>query len=469
MTDELHRRAMVVGRYRLRLIGGLLLATLLSACSSGATRATVTARDVGSTTVFAPPSTTTITAPPLKDLTERPQIWFGPLDPWSWDQHRPGAGSFQFYDLFSEGAAWEETADAVHVMRLYPVWLETFASPAELRRVLEDLGRRGIAVSFESGPLTERGMCNASNLEGFSGAGPARAIAERVRDAGGTLYSMDLEHGFDAATYYDEACRMTPTEVARDVANTIEAVRSVFANVRVGSIETADLDVNAVAAWLEAYREVTGEELDYFHLDLDYLRPDWPVRAREIEDYVRSRGIDFGIIYFGDAQDPSDEVWLAKAEQRMVEFEVMNGGRPDHAVFQSWHQHPERLLPETEPGTFTHLIGRYLRSRSMLTLDSEDGSIAGSLVTSEGKPLAGMTVGVEVESVSGQGLVAEHTLTRTVPEGVISADVGYRINTECGCSGPADLVLYEARYMEGASSVNLVPNGDFARRWESWG
>ncbi|MGD2078809.1 MAG: hypothetical protein PVH18_10520, partial [Chloroflexota bacterium] len=79
--------------------------------------------------------------PVVKDLTERPQIWFGPLDPWSWDQYFPGQGPFQFYDLFTEEAEWQQASEAVHVIRLYPVWLESYATPTQIETVLNDIQR----------------------------------------------------------------------------------------------------------------------------------------------------------------------------------------------------------------------------------------------------------------------------------------------------------------------------------------
>ena len=71
--------------------------------------------------------------------------------------------------------------------------------------------------------------------------------------------------------------------------------------------------------------------------------------------------------------------------------------------------------------------------------------------------------------VSGQGLSFEYTLTGTVPAGATEADVGYRVNLECGCSGPADFVLYEVRYMEGDETVNRIPNPNFGQGYDGWG
>jgi hypothetical protein len=217
-----------------------------------------------------------------------------------------------------------------------------------------------------------------------------------------------------------------------------------------------------------------GEDLTYFHLDLDYGRPNWPQTALEIENYLHSQGIEFGLFYIGNWQDASDEEWLRGAEDRFVEYEVEYGGHPDHAVFQSWHPHPERLLPETDPGAFTHLINRYTRSRTVLTLDaapSPEGSLtlSGVLLDTHASPLADATIQLSMRPVDSPGLLYEYTLSGFVPEGATEADVGYRVNLECGCSGPADFVLYEVRYTEGDETTNRIPNPNFSRGYDGWG
>lgn len=416
------------------------------------------------------PAPTPSEGPQYKDLTIRPQIWFGPLDPWSWDQYFPGSGPFQYYDLFQAGVPWQKASNAVQVIRLYPVWLESYATPAQIKAVLDDIQQRGMAISYEAGPLTETPLCNAATVEGFWGVPAAEKIVSRISAAGGTLYSMDLEHAFDAGTYYDPNCFMTPTEIASDAARTITAVRSVFPDVRIGSIETADLDPEAVAAWLQAYRDVMGTELDYFHLDTNFSRPDWAARALEIQQVVNRRGIEFGIIYFGDANDASDAEWLSHAESRFVEYEVLTGGHPDHVIFQSWHKHPQKLFPENEPGTFTNLILRYLRPRTTLALEQiDDLTLTGRLITDGGGPVPGADVEIHARALSGDGLMAEYTISGTVPAGATTADAGFRVNTECGCSGEAEFVLEEVNYTEPGSTGNGVPNGTFSSGLNGWG
>ena len=423
------------------------------------------------------PTSTPIPQAPLRtpDLTRRPQIWFGPLDPSPPSASRSFCGCLDFFDLFGEDAPWVNAAGKVDVFKLYGGWVAWVASDAELRQVVEDTNRRGMALAFEAGPLTPTEDCTGE-IEGFAGPQEAIRIVQRIKAAGGRIAFVDLEHPYDAATFAaaPDVCRMTPEEIARDVSRFVRTVRSVFPDAVFGGVETAQHDVDHVARWVEAYRAVMGEDLAYFHLDLNYGQPDWPQRALEIETYLRSQGIDFGLFYIGDWQDASDAEWVARAEERFVKYEVEYGGRPDHVVFQSWHPHPEQLLPETDPSAFTYLINRYTRSRTELTLNSDpspDGglTLSGVLMDTKGTPLSNAPIALTMRPVDGPGSLFEYTLTGIVPEGAIEADVGYRVNLECDCFGPADFTLYGVRYAEGEETTNRIPNPDFALGYDGWG
>jgi hypothetical protein len=77
-----------------------------------------------------------------------------------------------------------------------------------------------------------------------------------------------------------------------------------------------------------------------------------------VEHVARERGVAFGMIYNGGAAT-SDAQWVGIAGGR-VATHTAAGAKPDHVLFQSWMDKPDRVLPETEPTTFTALIDRYL-------------------------------------------------------------------------------------------------------------
>jgi hypothetical protein len=87
---------------------------------------------------------------------------------------------------------------------------------------------------------------------------------------------------------------------------------------------------------------------------------------------LKARGIPLGIIYDAAAKgqegwfDPknvqnSDIGWVQNAVKHYTEVESGLGIHPDHAVFATWVRYPTRVLPESQPGTFTNLVFRYLQ------------------------------------------------------------------------------------------------------------
>ncbi len=409
----------------------------------------------------------------------RPLIWFAPLDPYP----RPLAngvtlvGSPDFLDLFSATAPWSDAATRVHVFKLYPQFMGT-ASDVDLVRVVTDLNRRGIAIALEDGPLTASATCGRG-VEGFGGLANGLRSVQRIRSAGGTVRYIALDEPYYFGSLYTglNACRRSAEQVAQEVSSYVRSIRNAAPDIVIGDIEplTADLASDVYVRWLDAYRSTTGETLPFFHLDLDWSRQDWPAAARSIEAAARQRGIEFGIIYFGNPGDVSDAAWVAHAADRMAVYEGRTGGKPEHVIFQSWHDHPDRVLPETDGTTFTALIDRYFRTRTALTVSSDPAasrSVVGRLTDDAGKGLDAATVDVSVRELDGPGRYAERTLSGTVPVGATQAILGLRVNTECGCSNASDLALYGVSYTDAGGATNRVANADFASgidRWGLWG
>lgn len=356
---------------------GLILA-LLSGCTAlGATptQLSPTATQLLTTNVSIPAISTSVSPSPipttLPSLNQRPLIWFGPLDPSPPDASRPFSGQPDFFNLFKEDAHWTMAAQRVHVFRLYGGWVAWSASDAELQQVVGELNRRGIAISFEAGALTPTEACTGE-IEGFAGRQEGIRIAQRIMAVGGIVRFVEVDHAFDAGTYADPSmCRRTPEEIARDVADYVETIRSIFPDVVVGDTITAQLDVNQIALWVDTYRAVAGEDLGFLHLDVPTGVPRWPQKVKEIEDYLRSQGIEFGIFYIGDWDAFNDEDWLSQAGEQVKAYELTAGGQPDHVIFTTWHDHPDRLIPEDEPYTFTWFINAYIENKSILGYRTE--------------------------------------------------------------------------------------------------
>jgi hypothetical protein len=368
--------------------------------------------------------------------------------------------------LFDEDAPWQEAAEAVHVFKLYGGWVAGAATDAELRRVVGDLNRRGMAIGFEASPLAYGSDCGAWTEE-------AETIVRRLAQAGAEVRFVALDHPYDSGVLAEgsDACGLSVEQAAAGVAEYVAAIRDRLPNAVVGTIETASNEPAEVERWVDAYRDAAGEDFDFVHLDLNFARPDWPEASLEIQEFLDGRGIDFGMIYFGNEEDRSDAVWLQRVEDRFTAFELL-GGRPDHAIFQSWHPYPQRLLPETDAAAFTSVIHRYLRTRTVATLELDPaGTASGTLARTDGTPEAGAEITVSAVPTAGPGAWHEHTASGVVPAWAVVADVGYRVNTECACSGEGDFTLGSASYAENGVDV-AIPGGELATghaEWSIWG
>jgi hypothetical protein len=464
-------RGSTIDRRRSRAVAALLFLTLV-----GCTSARVPSADAIPPPQVSPvPPVTTQPTPEsvVKDLSGRPQIWFSPLDPSPPDASRPFNGGPDYMALFEEDAPWERAADAIHVFKLYGGWVAGAASDDELRRVVGDLNRRGIAIGFEASPLRYGSDCAAWLEEG-------RSITRRLQQAGAVVRYVAFDHPYDTGVLAPgpEGCGLSAEQAAQGVAEYAAAIRERFPDVVAGTIETAANDVAEVERWVEAYRSAAGEDFDFFHLDLNFARPDWPEATMKIETFLRARGIEMGMIYFGNWEDSSDAVWLGRVEDRFTSYELRSG-RPDHAIFQSWHPYPQRILPETDAHAFTAVIHRYLRPRTSLTVELQPPNlVTGTLTAADGTRMSNVEVAVAAVSSDIDGVWHEYTVSGTVPPGAVLADVGYRMNTECACTGRGRFTLGSVRYGEGAviDTGNPhdvpIPNADLASGaadWAVWG
>jgi len=327
-----------------------------------------------------PPSTSTTlpTAKPADMSTsflvsaDRPLVWFGPMPPTlPTGAGRPFIGSEDYMDLFAPDSPWSDASERVHVFLLYGEWVGcNYATNDELVQIIEDLNRRGIALAIE-GSLLERSDDCGTGIESWGGIPEGLRIAQRIIDAGGKIHFWAMDAPFKYANLLDEpgACQWSAETVAQAIANFVDALRSIFPEIVVGDTEPLRTDrdnVEVYGRWMQIYREVAGENLPFIHLDVDYGQSDWAEEAKAVEELARQEGIDFGIFYGGDRGDPSDKAWLTSAGERVKTYEDVSGGEPDHIMFQSWQDHPDYVLPESEPYTFANFIDLYFDNRAAL-------------------------------------------------------------------------------------------------------
>jgi hypothetical protein len=311
--------------------------------------------------------------------------------------------------LFVAGAPWAGAASHIQVFKLYGEWVLE-ASDQDLLRVISDLQSRHIRLAVEAPALSGTPDCGAG-VEGFAAPGTGVAIARRIQQAGGTLDYVAIDEPFAFGHLFDgpNACHWSPERIAKRVANFVQTVRSVFPNMEVGDIERlwTGTEASDFKAWIRTYAKMAGSDFPFFHFDVDFSRAEWPQVAKHLEDFCRSRGIAFGMIYIGGGD--TDQAFAASAEDRFATYEAKAGGQPAQVVFQSWIDKPDRVLPETNPGAFTWLVDRYFRDRSHLDLEVGPSQFVGSdrangiLTDSSGARIAGASVHMSLTPVNGNG------------------------------------------------------------------
>jgi hypothetical protein len=246
------------------------------------------------------------------------------------------------------------------------------ATDQQLKQMLGDLAHRHIALAVEVGVLTKRPDCGRGEGYPNNPRRPAE-IAARIRRLGGELQylAMDEPLWFGHAASKRFACHSSIEYLAADAARQISAIRRVFPAIQIGDIEPVGATspagwTNQIIEWSRAYQAAVGMPLAFLHADVQWRRGPWRARLAELRNALHSARIEFGIIFDGDPHEQNGVEWDRRAEERMIAVGADPALMPDQAIIQSWHRHPSRMLPETQPGTLTYLVMRYVAVEAMM-------------------------------------------------------------------------------------------------------
>lgn len=317
------------------------------------------------------------------------EIWLGAIDPVSGANRAP---HMDFLDLIRPDAPWQNAASKVKVMKVITQFIGG-ASDELLTATFADLKRRGIALAVEGLMLSGDFKCG-QGVEGFVAPGQMAALAARIRRLGGNLGYIAMDeplwygHHFSGPT----ACHFSISDLARIVAQNVAGVRKSFPNVQIGDIEPVAAPeptdwTEEVMEWARAYGAATGKPLAFFQADVQW-REKWEPQLATLHNRLRAAGIQFGIVYNGNPSDTTGVEWTRHAEERFVAVERDPAQIPDQAILQTWDRHPLHMLPETQPGTMTNLVLRYVARETRLNLQQNGASVTGRLTDAAGQPVA---------------------------------------------------------------------------------
>ena len=310
----------------------------------------------------------TVSISPLK--TEARQIWLTPLDP-VWRSIRNWPAN-DFMELFEDNTRWQQTASVISGFEISKRFVLE-APDHDLLRVITGLRRRNIALALQGTPLIASAACGL----GVEGHGPPHdmlVVAQRLHRAGADLRYVIFDeplyygHEFDGAPGV-RPCHAPIGIMAEQAAAKIAELRRIFPGVEVGAVEPFGIprvDQSVWAAdleeWLKAYALAAGAPLAFLRADVVWGRPNWRAQFEGAVPLLRSLRIPLGVIYNSSPDVTSDQEWTESAlrHARLIECDLHV--RPDQVVFQSWTDHPRRVLPETQPGTLTHLVAEYIEA-----------------------------------------------------------------------------------------------------------
>jgi len=312
-------------------------------------------------------------------------IWFQPQPPGVFGE----VASTDYLALFQPGAPWQRVLAHTQAVGFYAGWLYS-ASIKVLQPIVSFLNAHSIGIEIESPALQALPTCG-SGVEGYVPDGLSGldlrsftlAYLQKLKALGAHVLFVKVDEPYYFGSVISTAalqeiaqaagdktplvsCDFSVTEVARDVGQFAQLVKTIYPGAEIGDVEPVGPDtyqtnaVTALDAWHDTYQLVTGAAFPFFFADVDFSDPAWPALVQQIATGSRQRGIRFGIIYIGDSQDNSDPEWTSQVVARFEEYQQQDQGRPDYVLFQSWQPRPTLCLPETDPTTFTGVINTYI-------------------------------------------------------------------------------------------------------------
>ncbi len=385
------------------------------------------------------------------------QVWLSRTGPWI----RQTATPTDFMQLFMDDAPWANAAANVKVFKVAAPFAIA-ATDDQLTRIFVSLKKRNIAFAMETQMLpVGPGGCG-QGIEGYMDPVGLQKIMERIQRLGGDLryLAMDEPLWFGHASNQKNACHSSIADIAKNVAIHVAIVKKVFPNVEIDDVEPVAATgepsdwVAELNSFHSAYKQAVGQSLGAFDADITWSGP-WQPQLTQLAKSLHAAGMQFGIIYDGDDADRAPVAWTSHAEERFTQVESDPALVPDRALLQSWAPQPANMLPETSPGTLTYLVNRYLARQVVLTLQRDGGRLSGRLTDSSGKPVSGGKVDFVAVAGSSPTEKSPRNVSGDVPANATKAIVALRINSECGCSGPASIDLAAVNYRDSGSNVAL--------------
>jgi hypothetical protein len=383
------------------------------------------------------------------------EVWLAVRGP---DVHPHGVADWN--SLFKPSPEWAAVAAKIQIFSITAGYVVQ-APDEDLRAAASDLASRHIALALGMQSVGIGSGDNCGHEEGYGEPGYTARAAEKLHRLGISLQYLALDEPVWFGHYETgpQGCRFAVPELARRVALNVRAYQRYFPDVTIGDIEPVPL-LTTFPDWKPIFQSfahefalVTGRPLTFLQTDVSWRTPSFESALREISAFARQEGMKFGVIYNGDGGDDSGPAWVADAVRHFEWLETGGGVVPEQAIVASWDPQPTNVLPETSSGTLSHVVARYRLPRTVLTANQDGSAVSGGLTDESGLPVPRARVVLRTVGLDRFRAPVVHVASGTVPSAARFAIIGMRVNSECLCGGPNDLMVGDLRYAESAGGT----------------
>jgi hypothetical protein len=275
--------------------------------------------------------------------------------------------------LFEPGAPWQHALSRIQAFQITRRYV--MSQPEEkLHNIFAFLRQHHIALAVSFGMIPDR---NCGQLvEGMVHHPNENLVtAQRIKKLGGDLQYVNVDEPLFYGHYFigqkDKiGCRYSIEELASGYAGEIRKVRTVFPDARVVEDEPVEgLESPAdLGRWIDQVKHELGDGAPQsirFDVQWQSRKRPWREAAQSLVATVKRHGLGYGVIFDGTPEDQTDEDWIRTAEANIKAWAVAIHDIPDHVMIESWHRHPEKVLPETSPTTLPYLVNWYCENARM--------------------------------------------------------------------------------------------------------
>lgn len=296
-----------------------------------------------------------------ENSSKKAEFWMMP-SPW------PNNG-LPLRELINNNSGWEKTRQVIDGIGYWPLLLNLHFTDAEIQSFFTKMKSYNLKFGFEVFVIKKE----------YPNANESFALLKQLMSRFTPLGADVKWFSFDEPFYATKHVLCKPDVYAVDeTAAFIKMLRTLYPEAKVGDVEPYPvLKLSELKSFITSLNakcaEIGTKGIDFFRLDVDWcsMNNSYPGSWREVkdlEDFLRSRGIKSGLIYWAADQpflenmNLSDDMTWYIGVMHQGNAYALAGGHPDEYLIESWVQVPKHAIPETDPSTFTgSVLGFYNR------------------------------------------------------------------------------------------------------------